>query len=117
MWEQKMRQLERELNITIFRFDFFRQIEDFSKVAGTLGFTDITRACLPLLPQGTCDLERFAFFNELLPTKRIHALLADGLVEALMQQLNSTECTVNHLCGRKDGMDSYASIKLPEDPK
>jgi phospholipase/lecithinase/hemolysin len=115
MWEQKMRQLERELDVPIFRFDFFRQIEDFLKVAGTMGFNDVTRPCLALMAQGGCDLERFAFFNELLPTRRIHQLLGDGLAEALMQQLASEECMMEHRCGRRKGSPSYATVKLPED--
>lgn len=69
MWEHKLRQIERDLDVTIFRFDFFRQVEDILNVAGTIGFTDVTRACLPLMAQGACDLDRFAFVNELLPTK------------------------------------------------
>src|SRR5262249_15496469 len=45
MWEQKLRQLERELDITIFRFDFFRLVQDMIQVGGTLGFTDVTNPC------------------------------------------------------------------------
>lgn len=115
LWEQKLRQLERELDITIFRFDFFRQVEDILKVAGTMGFTDVTRACLPLAAQGKCDLDRFAFINELLPTERIHQFLGDGLAEALLQQLNTPECAKNRRCGRKQIMRSYAAIEFPGD--
>ena len=115
MWEQKMRQLEQQLDVPIFRFDFFRQVEDFLKVAGTLGFTDVTRPCLALMGSGGCDLDRFAFFNELLPTRRIHQLLGDGLAEALMQQLASEECTVKHRCGRSQGAPSYSTVKLTGD--
>jgi outer membrane lipase/esterase len=113
MWEQKLRQLERELDVPIFRFDVFRLIDDMLEVGGTLGFTDVTHACLPLWPAGTCNLSRFAFLTELLPTARIHRLLGNGLAEALMQQLGMPECVVRHRCGRKHDARSYATIDWP----
>lgn len=115
LWERKLRQLERELDITIFRFDFFRFIHDLLPIGDTLGFTDTTNACLPLLPQGGCDLERFAFLNELLPTARIHNYLGNALALTLIEQLNSRVCTVRHRCGRKHGTASYAQIELRTD--
>jgi hypothetical protein len=90
-------------------------VEDFLKVAGNMGFTDVTTPCVPLLPQGKCDLDRFAFFNELLPTQRIHQLLGDGLAEALMLQLASKECMADHRCGRKASSMAYAAIDFPGD--
>lgn len=116
LWEEKLRQLERELHITIFRFDFFRFIEDMLNVGGTLGFTDVTHACLPLLATSQCDLDRFAFLTDLLPTERIHAAFGAALADALVQQLNSTTCTVNHRCGRQQDARAYAVIDVPEDP-
>jgi phospholipase/lecithinase/hemolysin len=115
MWEQKLRQLERELDITIFRFDFFRQIQDMLKVAGTIGFTDVTNPCLPLIPQGKCNLDTFAFIDPLLPTERIHQFLGNGLSEALLQQLGSEDCVKGHRCGRKSTARAYAVIQDPED--
>jgi len=115
LWEQKLRQLERDLDITIFRFDFFRLAEDLLNTSGTLGLTDVTHSCLALQAQGKCDLDRFAFFNELLPTKRIHEFLGNGLAEALVQQLMSRECTVEHRCGRRSNARAYAAISGMED--
>jgi phospholipase/lecithinase/hemolysin len=112
MWEQKLRQLEQELNVTIFRFDFFRQIEDMLKVSGTIGFTNVTSPCLQM-PQGECNLDTFTFIDPLLPTERIHQFLGNGLSEALMQQLGSRACTVAHRCGRKSSAQSYGVVAYP----
>jgi phospholipase/lecithinase/hemolysin len=87
MWEKKLRQLERQLGVVIFRFDFFRQIEDIIDVAGTLGFTDVTHSCVALLAAGLCDLNRFGFINELLPTQRVHEFFGNALAESLIQQM------------------------------
>lgn len=110
MWEEKLQQLERELDAVIFRFDFFRQVEDLLSLGGTLGFTNVTQSCLAM-PQGKCDLDRFAFINELLPTARIHEAFGHGLGEALVQQMASKECMVEHRCGRDGVVRSYAAIQ------
>jgi phospholipase/lecithinase/hemolysin len=118
MWEQKLRQLERELDITIFRFDFFRLIGDMLNSSATLGFTDVTDACLPLLAQGGCDLDRFAFIDDLLPTERIHEFFGNAMTGALVQQLTSNVCTKEHRCGRGDGgSQSYAVIRESGDSR
>ena len=112
LWEERLRRLEHELNIAIYRFDFFRLVKDLLGVGEKLGFTNVTHSCLALAPQGRCDLERFAFLTELLPTRRIHDFLGNALASALIQQLNSPECSVNHRCGRRDGVPSYAVTDL-----
>ena len=112
LWEKQLRQLERELNVTIYRFDFFRLVEDLLGVGEKLGFTDVTHSCLALVPQGLCDLEHFAFLTELLPTKKIHDFLGNALALSLVQQLNSPHCSVKHRCGRKHGTRSYAVIDV-----
>jgi phospholipase/lecithinase/hemolysin len=111
-WELLMRRLERELDVTIFRFDFYRYIEEIFPITEKLGFTNVTQSCLALQSQGLCDLDRFGFLTELLPTKRIHDLLGNALSIALIEQLNTPTCTVRHRCGRKDEDRSYAAIDL-----
>jgi cholinesterase len=112
MWEERLRQLEKELHITIFRFDFFRLVEDMVKVSGTIGFTDVTHPCTST---PGCDLERFAFLDPLLPTERVHQFLGNGLAEALVQQLGAIECTVNQRCGRKNTIRAYGAVDLSDD--
>jgi phospholipase/lecithinase/hemolysin len=111
MWEDKLRQLEQELDITIFRFDFFRLIEDVLNVVGTMGFTNVADACLPRFPGG-CDLDRYAFLTDLLPTGRIHEIFGNALGAALVQQLNSRKCMEQHRCGQSGQVASYASVDV-----
>jgi phospholipase/lecithinase/hemolysin len=110
MWEEKLSQLERELNVVIFRFDFFRQVQDLISVGGTLGFTNITDSCVALIDAGKCDLDRFAFVNELLPTRRIHEFFGNALAESLIQQL---KLQPPHRPGRKSDIRPYSFIDLP----
>lgn len=112
MWEDLLRKLERELDITIFRFDFFRQIADMMNVGGTLGFTNVTDACLPLYPGG-CNLDRYAFLTELLPGARIHEFFGNALAAALVQQLNSSQCMEKRRCGEIPNLRPYAMIANP----
>ena len=111
-WELLMRRLERELNVTIYRFDFYRYIEDIFPIVDKLGFTNVTQSCLALQSQGLCDLDRFGFLTELLPTKRIHDLLGNALSIALIEQLSSPVCSSGHRCGRKGLDTSYSIIDL-----
>jgi phospholipase/lecithinase/hemolysin len=89
MWAQKLDRLERELGIVVFRFDFFQLIDDMLDTAGMLGFTNVTESCLAVIDQGLCDLDRFSFINELLPTARVHEFFGSALAEALVQQVNA----------------------------
>jgi cholinesterase len=111
MFEKELRKLERELDINIFRFDFYKFGEDMVATLDKTGFTNATDSCLQLLPQGKCDLNRFAFFNDLLPTKRIHELFGNAMVTALIEQLNTPKCSRwHHLCRPSKGERSYFDI-------
>jgi phospholipase/lecithinase/hemolysin len=112
LWEDMLRKLERELDITIFRFDFFRQIDDVMKVTGTLGFTNVTDACLPLYPGG-CELDRYAFLTDLLPGARVHEFFGNALAAALVQQLNASHCMEKHRCGQIPNLRPYADVGTP----
>jgi outer membrane lipase/esterase len=114
MWERKLRQLERQLGVVIFRFDFYRQIEDIIDVAGILGFTDVTHSCVALLPSGQCDLNRFGFINELLPTQRIHEFFGNALAESLAQQMRVRRPPRGP--GRKIHLKPYSFIDLQDRP-
>ncbi len=110
MWELLLRRLERKLDITIYRFDFFRFVDDLFPIVDKFGITNSTDSCLALAPQGLCDLEEFAFFDELLPTAKIHALMGNALSTALIEQLSSPICNDRHHCGRLGSSISYTFI-------
>lgn len=87
MLELKTRRLERELGISIYRFDFFRFANDLLKVSDKINLTNTTDSCLDVWDQGLCDLNSYAFINELLPTAKIHALFGNALVSSLIEQM------------------------------
>ena len=93
MFEKTLRKLERDLDINIYRFDFYQVGEDMMASVDKLGYTNVTDSCLALQAQGKCDLNHFAFFNELLPTKKIHELFGNAMVTALLEQLNAPKCS------------------------
>jgi hypothetical protein len=81
------------------------------KISGTLGFTNVTDACLPRYPGG-CELDRFAFLTDLLPGARIHEFFGHSLAEALVQQLNSRQCMEGHRCGQGQQVRPYTAIDI-----
>lgn len=109
-WELLLRKLERELKVTIYRFDFFRFIDDVFPIVDKLGITNATDSCAALEDEGLCDLEKFAFFDELLPTAKIHALMGNALATGLIEQISSPKCNYFHRCGRVGSSKSYTFV-------
>lgn len=82
--DRDMSTLERSLGMRILKFDFFGFGRKYLASADKLGFTDTTDSCLA---SANCDFDRFVFFNDEVPTARIHQLLGNQIVESLIGQL------------------------------
>lgn len=104
LFDKLLDRLERELDIEIFRFDLFKFGQLLLASGDKLRFTNTTESCLALFDAGKCDFDRFSFFNELLPTARIHDLFGNALAISLLEQLNAPECRHGHRCdhGRRE---------------
>ena len=76
--------VERQLDFQLIRFDFNRVIKELVQNVGELGFTNSTDSCLALIDTGGCDFDHFAFFNEYLPTARVHSLIGNAMTFAVL---------------------------------
>ena len=90
--------VERHLDFQLIRFDFNGVIKDLLKNADELNFTNSTDACLDLIDKGECDFEHFAFFNQYLPTARVHSLLGNAMTFAILHR--NTKQSSYHKEGR-----------------
>lgn len=112
-FEKALQKLEHEFGLNIYRFDFYKFGEDLMASADKFGYTNLSDSCLALQAAGKCDLDHFAFFNELLPTKGIHALFGNAMITALLEQLNEPQCARgDHKCKADATQRSYAEIEM-----
>jgi phospholipase/lecithinase/hemolysin len=84
--EQMFDRVEHRLDFELVRFDFDAVVKDALANKDELRFTNHTDACLPRIETGECDFEHYAFFNEYLPTARIHSLIGNAMTFAILQR-------------------------------
>jgi phospholipase/lecithinase/hemolysin len=80
------KRVERQLDFQLIRFDFHRVVRELVKNFDELRFTNGTDSCLALIDTGECDFDHFAFFNEYLPTARVHSLIGNAMTFAVLQR-------------------------------
>jgi hypothetical protein len=107
-----LQSMERDLGVTVYRFDFFRFSRDILAAAPALGITDFSTPCVAVKAPAQCDPKHHAFLTELLPSARIHELLGDALAQSMIEQMAArAACKSGAACPAAG--PSYASIAAP----
>lgn len=78
----RIRRIERDLNLDLVDFNLFQFFRFVIKNSIALGFTNSDDACfssVTFIFRPDCNFDKFIFFDELHPTKRIHERVGRGL--------------------------------------
>jgi phospholipase/lecithinase/hemolysin len=78
----RMRRIERDLNLDLVDFNLFQFFRFVIKNSVALGFTNSDDACfssVTFIFHPDCNFDKFVFFDESHPTKRIHKRVGRAL--------------------------------------
>ncbi len=86
MLNRTERDLKRDFDFELIRWDFFEFAAGILRHADELGFTNTTDSCLDLLAAGQCDFDKFIFFNDFFPTAKVHKLIGNSLTQMIIER-------------------------------
>jgi phospholipase/lecithinase/hemolysin len=78
----RMHRIERDLNLDLIDFNLFQFFRFVIKNSVALGFTNSDDACfssVTFIFHPDCNFDKFVFFDELHPTKRVHERVGRAL--------------------------------------